>query len=305
MRNEFSDFFLNNLAARSDQVFITGDLGFGALEKIRDVMEDRFINAGVAEQNMVSVAAGLSSEGYSVWVYSIAPFIYARAFEQIRNDVAFHESNVRFVGNGGGFGYGVMGPSHLSFDDYGVIGSALNLKIFLPTHLADVRKMTEQATAHDGPVYLRLSSNNPRIESESDYHFDSSGFCKVSEGEAGVIVSTAPLVQAIVKENLARRTKLRYEVWSVNILPIQSTRIPTAITSAGRKGRLFVAEEHVWHGGVGMQLFGAMAQVGKAHAKLNWRGVPNRPMRDYGSADFLRRQLGLDPVQILDWCDLE
>src|SRR5688572_11812446 len=102
--------FCEALVARSSNpamVFLTGDLGFMALEPLQSAMGARFINAGVAEQNMISVAAGLAREGFEAWAYSIAPFCYARPFEQIRNDVAFHALPVRLVGNGGGYGYGV------------------------------------------------------------------------------------------------------------------------------------------------------------------------------------------------------
>ena len=84
-------------------------MGYQALEPLRESLGERFINAGVAEQNMVSVAAGLAKTGLQPWVYSIAPFVYARPFEQIRNDVCLHDLPVRLVGNGGGYAYGVMG----------------------------------------------------------------------------------------------------------------------------------------------------------------------------------------------------
>ncbi len=96
-------------AARPDFVFLTGDLGYNALEPLRAAMGERFINAGVAEQNMVSVAAGLSATKLNAWTYSIAPFLYSRPFEQIRNDVCLHDLPVKLVGNGGGYAYGVMG----------------------------------------------------------------------------------------------------------------------------------------------------------------------------------------------------
>lgn len=104
------------LVARADSpnmAFLTGDLGFMALEPLHEKMGEHFINAGVAEQNMISVAAAMARQGWDTWVYSIAPFCYARPFEQIRNDIAFHKLPVRLIGNGGGYGYGVMGPTHL------------------------------------------------------------------------------------------------------------------------------------------------------------------------------------------------
>src|SRR6185503_2234094 len=105
MRNIFCEILVQH-AKRQDFVFLTGDLGYMALEPLQKVAGGRFINAGIAEQNMVSVAAGLASQGLSPWAYSIAPFIYARPLEQIRNDVCIHDLPVKLVGNGGGYAYG-------------------------------------------------------------------------------------------------------------------------------------------------------------------------------------------------------
>ena len=118
MRNAFCQSLVAH-AGTDEFVFLTGDLGYRALEPLRDVLGTRFINAGVAEQNMVSVAAGLARQGLRPWAYSIAPFIFARPFEQIRNDVCLHGLPVVLVGNGGGYGYGVMGSTHHALEDYG------------------------------------------------------------------------------------------------------------------------------------------------------------------------------------------
>ena len=117
-------------ASKPEFVFLTGDLGFMALEPVQQAAGSRFINAGVAEQNMVSVAAGMARVGLKPWVYSIAPFVYARAFEQIRNDVCYHKLPVFLVGNGGGYAYGVMGGTHHALEDYGAL---LTLRISLRT----------------------------------------------------------------------------------------------------------------------------------------------------------------------------
>src|SRR5262245_6852444 len=131
MRESFCRALVRN-AWRPELVFLTGDLGFKALEPLRDQMKSRFINAGVAEQNMVCVAAGLGKTGLRPWVYSIAPFVYARPFEQIRNDVCLPDLPVVLVGNGGGYGYGVMGSTHHALEDYGVLLTLSNLRAFVP-----------------------------------------------------------------------------------------------------------------------------------------------------------------------------
>src|ERR1700719_3363181 len=155
MRNAFRDTLIE-LAADPAFVFLTGDLGFQALEPLRQKMGERFINAGVAEQNMVSVAAGLAKGGMRPWVYSIAPFLYARAFEQIRNDVCLHGMPVILVGNGGGYGYGVMGATHHAIEDYGVLLTLAFMQVIIPAFDADVAEAVKDCAKSDGPRYLRL-----------------------------------------------------------------------------------------------------------------------------------------------------
>src|SRR5579871_5522547 len=154
MRKVFCD-SLVDLAADPAFVFLTGDLGFQALEPLRQRMGHRFINAGIAEQNMVSVAAGLAEEGLRPWVYSIAPFLYARAYEQIRNDVCLHHLPVRLVGNGGGYGYGVMGATHHALEDYGTLLCLQGgIRAFVPAFADDVEAMVQgPLTDGDFPAY--------------------------------------------------------------------------------------------------------------------------------------------------------
>src|SRR5580700_9620951 len=142
-------------ADRPDMVFLTGDLGFMALEPLRDRLGPRFINCGIAEQNMVGVAAGLAREGLEVWIYTIAPFGYARAFEQIRNDVCLHGLSVCLLGNGGGYGYGVMGPTHHALEDYGMLLTLKGMTAFVPAFDEDVAPIVDRAGS-GGPSYIRL-----------------------------------------------------------------------------------------------------------------------------------------------------
>ncbi len=158
--------FCNGLVEQAglpEFVFLTGDLGFNALEPLQYALGPRFINAGVSEQNMVSVAAGLARSGLRPWTYSIAPFLYARPFEQIRNDVCFHNLPVILVGNGGGYGYGVMGSSHHALEDYGCLLTLPHMRAFVPAFDSDVRAMIPMLMRCEGPVYLRLGlSEEPK-----------------------------------------------------------------------------------------------------------------------------------------------
>lgn len=155
MRKQLCDALVAR-AANPDMAFLTGDLGFMALEPLRETMGQRFINAGVAEQNMITVAAAMTRQGWETWVYSIAPFCYARPFEQIRNDITFHKLPVRMIGNGGGYGYGVMGPTHHAIEDYGILLTLPNITAFVPAFDEDVAAVIERAGASAGAAYIRL-----------------------------------------------------------------------------------------------------------------------------------------------------
>src|SRR5579863_3359405 len=168
MRKQFCD----ALVARSgskDMVFLTGDLGFMSLEPLQQAMGERFINAGVAEQNMISVSAALARQGLDVWVYSIAPFCYARPFEQIRNDITFHGLSVKLIGNGGGYGYGVMGPTHHAIEDYGILLTLPNMSVYVPAFDEDLEAVISRMGDNAGPAYLRLG----RGEAPKDFSIPS------------------------------------------------------------------------------------------------------------------------------------
>lgn len=137
-------------------VFLTGDLGFRALEPLREAAGLRLLNAGLAEQNMVSAAAGMAWTGLKPWVYSIAAFMYARPYEQIRNDVCMHDLPVKLVGNGGGYGYGVMGMTHHALGDYGALLCLDHLRAFVPAFAVDVPAAIDRMAALTHPAYLRL-----------------------------------------------------------------------------------------------------------------------------------------------------
>ena len=170
--------FCNGLVQRAglpEFVFLTGDLGFKALEPLRDALGSRFINAGVSEQNMVSVAAGLARSGLRPWTYSIAPFLYARPFEQIRNDVCLHDLPVILVGNGGGYGYGVMGSSHHALEDYGCLLTLPNMRAFVPAFDSDLSMMIPALMQCNGSglFALRLIRRAQRMAD--------SGVCSVAQ----------------------------------------------------------------------------------------------------------------------------
>src|SRR6187399_810075 len=156
MRAEFAAAMLELFVRRKDLVFVTADLGYMALEEVAEAYGERFINAGIAEQNAVSLAAGLARAGHQPWVYSAAVFAVLRPYEQIRNDVCLHKLPVKLVGNGGGYAYGIMGATHHALEDVGALRVLPNMRIYLPLVTADVARVVSLMTDDPLANYLRL-----------------------------------------------------------------------------------------------------------------------------------------------------
>jgi len=151
-------------------ILITGDLGFGVLNNFNKKYPKQFINAGVAEQNLTGIAAGLALEGKKVITYSIANFNTLRALEQIRNDIAYHDLNVAIVSIGGGLAYGPLGISHHATEDITIMRSIPNMKVFAPGDTREAYEITKLILQQDlGPVYLRIGRAG-----EANLHSDAS-----------------------------------------------------------------------------------------------------------------------------------
>lgn len=290
---------LVELCGRPDFVFLTGDLGFMALEPVREAAGARFINAGVAEQNMVTVAAGLARGGLRPWVYSIAPFLYARPFEQIRNDVCLHGLPVALVGNGGGYAYGVMGATHHALEDYGALTSLAHLTAYVPAFAEDVGAAVARIAGGQGPAYLRLG----RDEKPKGFTLPAyAPWRRVLPGGGATLVIVGPLAGSIIEALLPEPEASRPSVWVVTELPIPDSgaALPGAfLDDLRRSGHLFVVEEHVAQGGAGQMLAYALARRGLAPARFTHRSALGYPSARYGSQKFHRKESGLDPASIL------
>jgi transketolase len=292
MRQEFCRTLLE-FSACPEFVFLTGDLGFMALESLQAAMGQRFINAGVAEQNMVGLAAGLSKGGLRPWAYSIAPFIYARPFEHIRNDLCLHDLPVVLVGNGGGYGYGVMGSTHHALEDYGVLSTLPNMRSYIPAFDSDLRCMIRQLMVVRHPAYLRLGlSEQPSWLNPEPY----AAWRRILPGSGPTVAFVGPLAGGAL--DAIRQSGLNADAWIVSELPIH--RPPPEFLSSVRSSRyLLVVEEHVAAGGFGQMLAHALLEAGVCPEHFLHRAALGYVSGLYGSQTFHRKECGLDPVSIL------
>jgi transketolase len=283
------------VAERADLVFLTGDLGFMALEPLRDALGRRFINAGVAEQNMIGVAAGLARAGWRPWAYSIAPFIYARPYEQVRNDVSMHGLPVAMVGNGGGYGYGVMGATHHALEDYGSLLALGGIRVFVPAFEADVAAAVAGILGQSRPAYLRLGLDEAPKEYERPPFMP---WRRLVEGRRATIVACGPIVGGLIGPILAQPPERRPSLWLVSELPLGA--LPDGfLADVADAEHLIVVEEHVATGGVGERLARELLLRGVAPRRFTHRCALGYPSGRYGSQGFHRRECGLDAASIL------
>ncbi|MBI5543091.1 MAG: transketolase [Deltaproteobacteria bacterium] len=295
MKREFCQALVD--LRREDQLlFLTGDLGFDALEPLREVLGPRFINAGIAEQNMVGVAAGLARGGFRPWVYSIATFSYARPFEQIRNDVCAHQLPVRIAGNGGGYGYGVQGSTHHALEDYGVLLTLGGLQVFVPTFGADLAPAVEQMHRLPGPAYLRLGlSEEPRGFRVPPF----APWRRLVEGAGPTVVAVGAIAGSLVEPLSSLEGLDRPSLWSLSVLPF--TELPEALLAdLARSKALVVVEEHVAQGGVAQMLAHHLLLRGLAPRTFRSHAAAGYVTGLHGSQKYHRRECGLDPASVRD-----
>jgi transketolase len=294
MRDQFCQSMIA-LGQAKPLVFLTGDLGFKALEPLQAALGPRFINAGVAEQNMVSVAAGLAADGTQAFAYSIAPFIYARPFEQVRNDVCLHGLDVKLVGNGGGYGYGSMGATHHAIEDYGVLLTLQGMRAYVPAFDEDVEPALQALSARKGPAYLRLGRGEKpagwSVPAYEPWRF-------LLDGGGPVLLAVGPLAGSLVGAALALDPARRPQIWALSELP--SPEAPPAFLRAIQdRGHLAVAEEHVAQGSAGAALALALGQSGHLPPRFQHFCAKGYPSGSYGSQQFHRAESGIDAASIL------
>jgi transketolase len=246
---------------------------------------------------MVSVAAGIAHGGLQCWAYSIAPFIYARPFEQIRNDVCMHDVDVKLVGNGGGYGYGVMGATHHALEDYGVLCGLQNMRAYVPAFAVDVAPIVQQMADEPHPSYLRLG----RCERPQDVEIPQyAPWRRLLAGALGLVVAVGPGVGGLLAAAAILPEDARPEIWVATELPFTATPPPEQFLERMRDiDALFVLEEHGAHGGAGQMLAHLLLQFGLAPRRFHHFHAQGYSSGRYGSQAFHRIESGLDAATVL------
>lgn len=291
MRNAFIE-ELVLLARQHPQIaLIVGDLGYSVVEPFADEFADRFINAGVAEQNMTGLAAGMASEGYHVFTYSIANFPTFRCAEQIRNDVAYHRLPVTVVSVGGGLAYGALGYSHHAVQDYALMRTLPNLLIAAPGDPMEVRACMRYLVAHPGPSYLRLGkAGEPNFHAQVP-DIAPGRWLRVNDGdERRVLLSTGAGLQIamtwVTKDEHAGRAVYSMPLWSMAEKPAQAEALRA-------RADVLTIEDHLQDGGFGSWLLEARAMDPTVDCRVRPIALSPEVCGTVGSQATLNRLGGL------------
>jgi transketolase len=291
MRTAFIE-TLCELAAVEERIWLlTGDLGFSVLEKFADRFPDRYVNVGVAEQNMSGVAAGLARCGKIVFTYSIANFPTLRCLEQIRNDICYHGGNVKVVAVGGGYAYGAQGYTHHGIEDIAIMRSLPGMIVVAPGDPIETRLATRAIVAHNGPCYLRLGKANEPVVHQAVPEFRLGQAIWVRRGNDVTLISTGGMLMEAVEtaERLDSLNGINAAVVSMpTVKPLDSA---TVIQAANQTGAVVTAEEHNITGGLGSAVAEVLAESGLT-VRFKRFGVPDRLNHAVGSQNYLRRNAG-------------
>lgn len=289
---------LEAAAAADDRVWlICGDLGFSVVEGFARRFPERFVNAGVAEQNMMGVAAGLAMNGRIVVVYSIANFPTVRCLEQIRNDVCYHKLNVKVVAVGGGLCYGSQGYTHHGVEDLGFMRLLPGMSVFAPGDPVEARLVTRAMLGHPGPCYMRLGKSGESQVHTSEPNFEIGKAIPLSPGDSVCILATGTTLQLAIEaaRRLAGDGKSAAVVSMPCVEPLDTSYI---LEMARRVGRIVTLEEH-GRGGLGTAvaetLSDAMVCARVAHVRF-----PGAPIASGGSQNDLMNLAGVTVQAVVD-----
>lgn len=272
---------------------ITGDLGFGVLKPFWEQCPDQFTDAGIAEQNMTTVAAGMALEGKTVFTYSIGNFPTLRCLEQIRNDCAYHQANVKIVCIGGGFVYGSLGMSHQATEDLAILRALPDVVVVAPGDLVEAEACTRALVEYPGTAYLRLGRGGEKRIHEKLENFEIGKAIKVKEGDRVAILSTGAIFEEVrIAYGLLKEDGFSPAVYSFpTVKPIDRE----VIEQVSREFDLVVTcEEHNVVGGFGSAVAEVMAEMKNKKAYLLRIGMNDQYCVQVGNQQYLREQYGMD-----------
>jgi len=254
---------------------------------------ERVVNLGIAEQNMVGVAAGLALGGYTVFTANAAPFLVARANEQVKNDVCYSATNVKMLGLNAGVSYGPLASTHHAIDDISIMGGFGNVQILAPCDNVETEQIVEYAASIEGPVYIRMDNAKFPIVHSAEYRFEPGKPDVIAEGKDVVVIALGSVVGEALEacERIEAETGKRVTLVNLSsIRPLDEAKL-AAILQAHKA--VVTVEEHSLHGGIGAKVAMLIAREGLG-LKLRTLGITEGEFAYYGTRKRIRQHYGLD-----------
>lgn len=303
MRDAFIGTLCDRMSEDSSIFFLAADLGAPALDRVRSEYPDRFINVGIAEQNLINVASGLALEGFTVYTYAIAPFITMRAFEQVRVNLAISSQirpvNVTMIGLGGGVSYQVSGPTHHCLEDLAIMRLLPNMAVYCPSDWVTASALVDQTRNTNCPKYIRFDGKALPALYENPASVDmEKGFVKLEDGEKTCIVSTGFMTHRAMKV-----AQLRPGIAVIDVFCLKPCNETALAETLSQYDCVITMEEAFINNGGLDSLITKVVRVNSLKCAIHPVGVNDRYVFDLGSRDRLHEINEMDETAVLALLD--
>mgnify|MGYP001208616521 CR=1 FL=1 len=300
MRNTFAR-ELTKLAKGNEKiVLLSGDIGNRMFDQFKSVNKERFINCGIAEGNMMSMAAGMALSGLRPVIYTITPFTTARCFEQIKIGAAYHNANIVIVGTGSGLSYAELGPTHHSLEDIGIISTLPDFRILTPCDSIELASQLKECFSLDGPTYIRIGKKGePNLISEnSNLSIGKANILK--EGSDFLILGIGPILEEAIKasEKIKKRYNKSLSVVSFGSVEPLDEHFLLKMLSYKFKCWLTL-EEHGFQGGFGSKINNWIYKNHPEKIEIININPPNEFIHYLGKQDYVRDRIGINSEGII------
>jgi transketolase len=297
MRTEFINQLIEEAKTNAKIFLLVGDLGFNVVEPFAELFPERYLNVGIAEQNMAGIAAGLAMEGYCVFIYSIGNFPTLRCMEQIRYDICYHNLNVKIVAVGGGYAYGPLGVSHHATEDIGMLRTIPNLVVCAPGDPIEAKAITTFTTQHEGPCYIRIGkAGEPLVhKANSVLNLSLGEILKIIDNGEVAVFSTGTMLKYVV--DFVEQNNIKSSVFSFPF--IKPIKKETLVEIFKTHKKIITIEEHQAQCGFGSAILEAMNDLMEELKVLKPPiikriAIPDKFYSVAGSQDYLRKLSGLE-----------
>lgn len=288
MRNAFAEAILEQARRNPKLVLVTADIGNRLFDPFKDEFPDRFLNCGVAEQNMTGIAAGMASQGLKAFTYTITPFATTRCLEQIRVDLCYHDHPVTVCGVGSGYAYGALGATHHACEDISFLRSLPNMAVVCPGDPLEVRALVEQAADWPTPLYLRMAKKGePHCHPQQPKLVIGKAYV-LKKGSRCAILSTGGTLPVALEA--AERVGDCEVVSMHTVKPLDQDYLAEAVA---RFSVIVTVEDHSIIGGLGSAVAEWMVDRGPCATRLLRVGAPDKFIKDCGETHYIHERVGL------------